>query len=126
MSRAALKAVFAEFEAEDRAVSLLDELPPKTASLVALTVAKSEAKRWQAEKLKMIRQRDRRPIYDVHSEDTAFLDAELAAIPSDCASDNPAEVRVCTIMASLPADAAAQVSFNVARWAVHRAERTEP
>lgn len=121
MSSAALKAVFAEMEAEDRGVNLLAELTPDIASLVALTVAKSEVKRWHAEELKMIQRRDRRPVYRVHSNEIAFLDAKLAAIRSGCALDTHAETRLHTIIASLPVDAAARVSIIVAHWAVHRA-----
>lgn len=120
MSRAALKIAIEEMEVTDQAVDLLCTLPPNTAFVAALTVAKSLANCSQAEEIKMFQRRNRRPAYRVHSQDTAFLDAELASISSAADVDVVAQLKV--LFEGLSPDSAMQVSFNIARWAAHRAK----
>jgi len=115
---------FAGLEIEDRGASLLEDFPPNTALLAAVTVAKTMLQKFGAAISEMVRQRDPRLAYLTTYEDTAFLDLALATLPSDAAADNRAETRLLTILDTLPADAAALVALNIAQRAISHSERS--
>src|ERR1039458_705003 len=114
MSFAALNALFKEFEAEDRAVSFMWDMPPHTAASVAVTATQLEIQRWETEKSEMLKRDDPRPVYKIGSRHTDFLDLNSSPVRI---SDIRAVAYLLSIFAGLPADAAALAAYDAAKWA---------
>ena len=108
--------VLACFEAEDRAVACLWELPPSIALATALSVELLLAIRWEEEQREMIRRGDPREVARIIPEDMRKLHAALAAIPPGVI-DGAALQRAIGVLADLPPDCAWWTAHKVARWA---------
>jgi hypothetical protein len=111
-----LDELMAEFEAEDAVVNYLAELPPLIAAHVLLKVARTEMRRWEAERIEMLRRHDPRLVYLFAPEEVSWLDTALARLPQPSISYAFAERHVIKLLANLPPDAAASAAYRAARW----------
>jgi hypothetical protein len=118
-----LKAVFAEMDAEDRAVRYLATLPPDVAVIASLKAALELSTLWEMERRQMIRRDDPRPVYLIGER------PELYSVAATFCQNNlwqrHSDEHLHELFARLPPDAAALVAYQVARWVCHRVARQD-
>lgn len=119
MNRAARESL-AEMEVEDRAVALLWDKDPHSTARSAVMAARLESHRWELEKPEMLKRNDPRRVYNYGPEQ---LNEIVSKVHPCGVSEIPLVLQLLSIFASLPVDAAAKVSLDVAMWAARRAKQ---
>jgi len=117
-----LKAVLAEWEAEDRVVDQLAHLPRQLETITAIKAAVGLAADWEREKSEMLRRGASRPVYLSTAEERSWLHSAATKYGEDPNWQSCPAAEIKQELSGLPADAAAYVAYRIALW-VCRHER---